>query len=138
MKTEPQVIRTKNFVADAANFILETGAQSYWRAERIPDRALGREHAARRFTPGLRRRRMIFRGSKFASPLETSGACRRTIQQSNFRMARENLFAPAAVPEKSIMRMRGEIDPQIAAQEYEDQLDRHRQRSAVNQFISTT
>src|SRR5262245_53393855 len=42
--------------------------------------------------------------------------------QSNFRMARENLFVPAAVPEKSILRMRGEIDPQIAAQEYEDQL----------------
>ena len=38
-------------------------------------------------------------------------------------MARENLFVPAAVPEKSIMRMRGEIDPQIAAQEYEDQLN---------------
>jgi 6-phosphogluconolactonase len=37
-------------------------------------------------------------------------------------MARENLFVPAAVPEKSIMRMRGEIDPQIAAQDYEDQL----------------
>ena len=43
--------------------------------------------------------------------------------QSNFRMARENLFVPAGVPEKSIMRMRGEIDPQIAAQEYEDQLN---------------
>ena len=38
-------------------------------------------------------------------------------------MARETLLAPAAVPEKSILRMRGEIDPQIAAQEYEDQLD---------------
>ena len=43
--------------------------------------------------------------------------------QSNFRMANETLFVPAAVPEKSIMRMRGEIDPQIAAQEYEDHLD---------------
>jgi len=43
--------------------------------------------------------------------------------QSNFRMARENLFVAAGVAEKSIMRMRGEIDPQIAAQEYEDQLD---------------
>jgi 6-phosphogluconolactonase len=38
-------------------------------------------------------------------------------------MARETLLAPAAVPEKSILRMRGEIDPQIAAQEYQDQLD---------------
>src|ERR1700741_1732957 len=42
--------------------------------------------------------------------------------QSNFRMARENLFVPAAVPGKSIMRLRGEIDAQIAAREYEDQL----------------
>ena len=41
---------------------------------------------------------------------------------SNFRMARENLFVPADVPEKSIMRMRGEIDPQIAARQYEQQL----------------
>ena len=38
-------------------------------------------------------------------------------------MARESLFVPAAVPEKSIARMRGEIDPQVAAQEYQDGLD---------------
>jgi 6-phosphogluconolactonase len=38
-------------------------------------------------------------------------------------MARESLFIPAGVPKKSIMRMRGEIDPQIAAQEYQDQVD---------------
>jgi 6-phosphogluconolactonase len=38
-------------------------------------------------------------------------------------MARETLLGPAAVPEKSILRMRGEIDPQVAAQEYQDQLD---------------
>ena len=43
--------------------------------------------------------------------------------QSNFRMARETLFVPASVPEKSIARMRGEMDPQIAAQEYEANLD---------------
>src|SRR6267378_3732241 len=44
-------------------------------------------------------------------------------RQSNFRMAWETLLAPAGVPEKSILRMRGEIDPQTAAQEYQDQLD---------------
>ena len=43
--------------------------------------------------------------------------------QSNFRMARESLFVPGAVPEKSVARMRGEIDPQIAAQEYQDGLE---------------
>src|SRR5205823_9627669 len=43
--------------------------------------------------------------------------------QSNFRMARESLFVLGPVPEKSIARMRGEIDPQLAAQEYQDGLD---------------
>ena len=43
--------------------------------------------------------------------------------QSNFRMARESLFVVAAVPQKSIARMRGEIDPQLAAQKYQDGLD---------------
>ena len=43
--------------------------------------------------------------------------------QSNFRMANESLFLPAAVPEQSIERMRGEIDPKLAAQEYQDHLD---------------
>jgi len=38
-------------------------------------------------------------------------------------MARETLFVPAAIPEESIERMRGEIDPQIAALEYEYLLD---------------
>jgi 6-phosphogluconolactonase len=45
-------------------------------------------------------------------------------EQSNFRMARESLFVLAAVPEKSIARMRGEIEPQVAAREYQNQLDR--------------
>ena len=43
--------------------------------------------------------------------------------QSNYRMARETLFVPANVPEKSIMRMKGEIEPQLAAQQYQDDLD---------------
>ncbi|MFN2509217.1 MAG: 6-phosphogluconolactonase, partial [Chthoniobacterales bacterium] len=43
--------------------------------------------------------------------------------ESNFRMARESLLNPAAVPDRSVARLRGEIDPHLAAQEYEDQLD---------------
>ena len=35
-------------------------------------------------------------------------------------MAKESLFLPAKIPENSIERMRGEIDPHLAAQEYED------------------
>lgn len=42
--------------------------------------------------------------------------------ESNYRMARETLFAPFAIPDKSVLRMRGEIEPRLAAQEYEDAL----------------
>jgi 6-phosphogluconolactonase len=43
--------------------------------------------------------------------------------ESNFRMANESFFLPARVPEQSIARMRGEVDPKLAAQEYQDHLD---------------
>ncbi|HSH39073.1 MAG TPA: 6-phosphogluconolactonase, partial [Chthoniobacterales bacterium] len=44
-------------------------------------------------------------------------------EKSNFQMAQESLFTPAAVPDRSIARLRGEIDPHVAAEEYEVQLD---------------
>lgn len=43
--------------------------------------------------------------------------------QSNFRMARETLIVPGGIPGKSVLRMRGEIEPHLAAQEYQDELD---------------
>src|SRR5436305_13710753 len=121
MKAEPQVIRTKNFADDAAGSILDQ-----------PHRAL--------------RERNVFRialsGGNTPVPVSTRLAAiahdlpweltritfgdERCVptddRESNFRMARETLLTPAAVPEKSIMRMPGEIDPQIAAQEYQDDL----------------
>ena len=42
--------------------------------------------------------------------------------QSNYRMARETLLGKVPIPEESVFRMRGEIDPAQAAQEYEEQL----------------
>jgi 6-phosphogluconolactonase len=43
--------------------------------------------------------------------------------QSNFKMARETLFDPARVPASSVLRMRGEIEPTLAADEYQEELD---------------
>jgi 6-phosphogluconolactonase len=121
MKTEPRVIRTKNFVADAAALILEQARKAL--AERnefrialsggnTPAPVYARVAAEAHDLP-WNRVRFTFGDERCVPPDDS---------QSNFRMARENLFVPAAVPEKSIMRLRGEIDPQIAAQEYEDQL----------------
>jgi 6-phosphogluconolactonase len=118
----PKVIRTKNFVADAAGFILEQARKAM--AERnefrialsggnTPAPVYARIAAEAHDLP-WDRVRFTFGDERCVAPDDP---------QSNFRMTRENLFVPAAVPEKSIMRMRGEIDPQIAAQEYEDQLN---------------
>jgi 6-phosphogluconolactonase len=118
----PKVIRTKNFVADAGGFVLKQARNAI--AERNEFRiALSGGNTP---APVYARVAADSHGFPWERVLFTFGDERCVLPddpQSNFRMARENLFVPAAVPEKSIIRMRGEIDPQTAAQEYQDQLD---------------
>src|SRR5437762_10909872 len=122
MKADRQIIRTNNFVTDAAAFILQQACKAV--AERnefrialsggnTPAPVYARVAAEAHDFP-WQKVRITFGDERCVPP---------DNPQSNFRMARENLFVPAAVPEKSIMRLRGEIDPQIAAHEYEQQLD---------------
>ena len=122
MEAPPRVARIKNFIADATAFILEKARKAM--AERNEFRiALSGGNTP---APVYARVAMDAHDFLWESVRFTFGDERCVPPddpQSNFRMARENLFVPAAVPEKSIMRMRGEIDPQIAAQEYEDQLN---------------
>lgn len=117
-----EIVRTKNFVADAANFIVDLARKSL--AERNEFRiALSGGNTPRPVYTELSR---IGRDLPWERALITFGDERCVPpddEQSNYRMARETLFLPANVPEKSVMRMRGEIDPQIAAQEYQDQVD---------------
>jgi 6-phosphogluconolactonase len=120
MKAE--VIRTKNFAADAANFIVDLAHKAL--AERNEFRiALSGGNTPRPVYSEIAR---VGRNLPWENVLITFGDERCVPpddDQSNFRMARESLLIPAAVPEKSVLRMRGEIDPQIAAQEYQDELD---------------
>src|SRR6476469_7957448 len=122
MKTQSHAIRTNNFVADAAAFILEQARKAIVERNEFrialsggntPAPVYARIAAEGHDLP-WDRTRFTFGDERCVPPDDP---------QSNFRMAHENLFVPADVPEKSIMRMRGEIDPQIAAQEYEDQLN---------------
>src|SRR5438094_5671911 len=122
MEAPPRVARIKNFVADAAALIVERARKAI--AERdefrialsggnTPAPVYARTATEVRDFP-WKRVRFTFGDERCVPPDEP---------QSNFRMARENLFVPAGVPEKSIMRMRGEIDPRTAAQEYEGRLN---------------
>ena len=117
-----QVIRSRNFAVDAAGFILDRAHKAL--AERNEFRiALSGGNTP---VPIYRRLAVIGRDLPWDLARITFGDERCVPpddRQSNFRMAKETLLTPAAVPEKSILRMRGEIDPQIAPQEYQDQLD---------------
>jgi 6-phosphogluconolactonase len=117
-----EVVRSRNFVHDAAEFILQKARVAL--AERDQFRiALSGGNTPRPVYAELAR---IGRDLPWDRVFFTFGDERCVSpddEQSNFRMARESLFVPAAIPEKSIARIRGEIDPQIAAQEYQDGLD---------------
>jgi 6-phosphogluconolactonase len=122
MKAEPHVIRTKNFAVDAADFILDQAHKA------LGERGQFRIALSGGKTPAPIYTRLAVMGHDLPWELAriTFGDERCVPPdnpQSNFRMAWETLFAPAAVPENSILRMLGEIDPQVAAQEYQDQLD---------------
>lgn len=120
MKAE--IIRSSNFAAEAANLIIEQAHKALGERNEFRIALSGgntpRPVYARLATLGPDLRWELFRitfGDERCVPPDDP--------QSNFKMARQTLFVPAAVPEESIMRMRGEIDPQIAAQEYENSLD---------------
>ena len=122
MNAGPHVIRTKNFVADAARLILEQAREAMAEHNEFRIALSGGN------TPAPVYARLAAEAHDFPwKSVRFTFGDERCVPpddpKSNFRMARKNLFVPAAVPEKSIMRMRGEIDPQIAAQEYEDQLN---------------
>ena len=116
------VVRSQNFVADAAEFILEHARAAL--AERDQFRiALSGGNTPRPIYTEFAR---IGRDLPWDRVYFTFGDERCVPPddpESNYRMARESLFVVANVPKDSIARMRGEIDPQIAAQEYQDGLD---------------
>src|SRR5205823_13856849 len=109
-----RIIRTHNFAADAADFIIEHAHKAL--DERNEFRiALSGGNTPR---PVYARLATVARDLPWESVRFTFGDERCVAPddaQSNFRMTCESLFAPAALPQKSIMRMRGEVDPQSVA-----------------------
>jgi 6-phosphogluconolactonase len=122
MRSGAQIVRTKDFATDAAKFILDLAHKAL--QERNEFRvALSGGNTPRPVYSELARigadlpwdRVLITFGDERCVPPDD--------EQSNFRMACETLFVRAPIPDKSILRMRGEIEPQVAAQEYQDEVD---------------
>src|SRR2546430_17454968 len=105
-----QVIRTKNFAVDAAQFILDQAHN-----------ALGERNEFRIALSGGNTPRPVY--TRLAAIghdlpwdlIRITFGDERCVPpddaESNFRMARETLLAPAAVTKQSIPRLRGEIHP---------------------------
>jgi len=117
-----QIIRTKNFVEEATSFIFDLAQKAL--SERNEFRiALSGGNTPRPVYAQLARVDHDFPWDKILITFGDERCVPPDHEQSNYRMARESLLVPADVPDKSVLRMRGEIDPQSAAQEYEDKLD---------------
>lgn len=117
-----QVIRTKSFVADSVNFIIGVAGKAF------KDRGEFRIALSGGNTPRPVYSEIAGIGDQLQwEHIKITFGDERCVppddEQSNYRMARETFFEPAHAPESSILRMRGEIDPKIAAQKYQDQLD---------------
>ncbi len=116
-----EVIRTKKFAADAAEFILQEARSALGEGGQFRI-ALSGGKTPRPVYEELARRghdlpweRVLFTfGDERCVPPDD--------KESNFRMANEALFKPAGVPSDSIVRMEGEAEPAVAARKYEDAL----------------
>jgi len=115
-----EVLRTKTFARDAANFILTKARESLDERQQFRI-ALSGGNTPRSVYAEMAKRDLSWK--KFLFTFGDERCVPPENDESNFRMVNEALFRPASVPDSSILRMRGEIEPVLAAKEYEAQLD---------------
>lgn len=115
-----EVLRAKTFAGDAANFILTKARESFNERDQFRI-ALSGGNTPRSVYAEMAKRDLPW--EKFLFTFGDERCVPPENDESNFRMANEALFRPASVPDSSILRMRGEIEPVLAAKEYEAQLD---------------
>ena len=117
----PQVVRTKNFVQDAARLILEHARKAI--AERGLFRlALSGGNTPRAIHAELARTATDLPWTKVQITFGDERCVPPDHKDSNYLMAKESLLDPAGIPDSNVFRIRGEIDPAEAARECEAKL----------------
>ena len=116
-----EVIRTKNFVADAAKFIADVARES------LADRgefkiALSGGNTPRPVYTEVAKANSDLAWEKVRFTFGDERCVPPEDPQSNYRMGFETLFRFIRGEKRNVLRMRGEIDPPVAAQEYEQKL----------------
>ena len=128
-----QVIRTKNFVFDAANFIQQKAQQAL--AERKQFRiALSGGNTPRPIYSEWARIGRDLPWDKIVVTFGDERCVPPNDEESNYRMAKDSLLDRAGVPEGSVLRMRGEDDPETAAEQYEGRLEDHARQAGEEMY----
>jgi 6-phosphogluconolactonase len=115
------VLHSTDFAGDAARFILDCARQA------IARRGLFRLGLTGGRSPKVINPVLIARAGDLPwSKVQLTFGDERCVPpdhaDSNYREARESLLDPSGIPEGNVFRIRGEIDPETAAQEYEARL----------------
>ncbi len=117
----PRIVRPADFAAEAARFILAHAHAA------IAARGLFRLALSGGNTPRAVHAELARLGADLAwNRVQITFGDERCVPpdhaDSNYRMARESLLDAVAIPSGNVFRIRGEIAPAIAAQEYEEKL----------------
>ena len=118
---QTDVIHPADFAAEAARFILAHARDA------IAARGLFRLALSGGNTPRAVHAELARLGADLAwNRVQITFGDERCVPpdhaDSNYRMAKETLLDAVAIPAGNVFRIRGEIDPAIAAQEYEEKL----------------
>lgn len=116
------VIHTRDFAQDASAFIVEKFHAALEQRDKFR-LALSGGQTPRAVYTQLAREQLPWENSTLTFSDER--CVPPDNKESNFRMAHETLLQPAAVPASSILRLRGEIAPRLAADEYAEALQSH-------------
>jgi 6-phosphogluconolactonase len=116
-----RVIHTHEFAGDAARFILDharkaIAARGLFRLGLTGGRSPRAVHAALIAQAGdlpWPKIQLTFGDERCVPPEDA---------ESNYLVAKESLLDPSGIPEGNVFRIRGEIDPETAAREYEAKL----------------
>lgn len=112
-----QILHASDFANDAARFILER-ARAAIAARQLFRLGLTGGRSPRAINEAL----IVQAGDLPWGKVQFTFGDERCVPpdhaDSNYRVARESLFDPAHVPAGNVFRMRGEIDPASAAEEY--------------------
>jgi 6-phosphogluconolactonase len=123
-----------DFSRDAARHILDLGHTA------LAERGLFRLALAGGNTPRVVYEAMAQIGAEFPwAKTQITFSDERCVPpddvDSNYRMVKESLLTPAKIPEGNVFRMRGEIEPAAAAEEYEARLAAFASRCSETRYV---